>query len=168
VDDVCAMRVRPWLPSLADVSPKFLRRPRQEELPPEPEERPEVRQYRYLLRTAPFPVLEDLHRRALATLDPLIRAQVLGTVQERLLAGSDVTVDDVGPLARLLTLAEVRTPGLVLSALSEMALTRVAGAVLRLPEAAERLDGYDDWDGQDPDPRDSVHRLPAALVTKLA
>jgi hypothetical protein len=127
-----------------------------------------VRQYRYLLRTVPFPELEALHRQALEALDPLIRAQVLGTVQARLLAGNDLTVDDVAPLARLLTLAEVRTPGLVLSVLSDMALTRVAGAVLRLPEAQERQAGYPGWDGQDPDPRDSVRRLPVPPLGKPA
>jgi hypothetical protein len=151
------------------VSPKFLRRARQADPEPEPVERLEVRQYRYLLRTAPFPVLETLHREALSSLDPLVRAQVLVTVQERLLAGGELSVDDVERLAQLLTLAEVRTPGLVLSVLSEMALTRLAGAVLRWPEAQERLAGYQDWNGEDPDPRDSVHRLPAtARVTKLA
>jgi hypothetical protein len=150
------------------VSLKFLRRPRQEEPPAAPVERPEVRQYRYLLRTATFPVLERLHRDALTSVDPLVRAQVLGTVQGRLLAGRDLTVDDVGQLARLLTLAEVRTPGLVVSALTEMALARVAGAVLRLPAARDGLEGYEDWDGQDPDPRDSVRRLPVARLTRTA
>jgi hypothetical protein len=150
------------------VSPRFLRRPRQVETPPAPVERAEARQYRYLLSTAPFPVLDKLHREALATLDPVVRAQVLGTVQERLLTGQDLTVDSVGPLARLLTLAEVRTPGLVVSVLADLSLARLSGAVLRLPAAAKWLSGYDHWDGVDPDPRESVRRLPAARLTKLA
>lgn len=162
------IRARGSLPSLTGVSPKFLRRTRRDEPPPTPVERPEVRQYRYLLATAPLSVLDRLHREALTSLDPLVRAQVLGTVQERLLTGRDLTVDDIDQVARLLTVAEVRTAGIVVSALTDMALTRVAGAVIRLADARELLAGYEEWDGVDPDPRESVHRLAAKPLTKLA
>ena len=150
------------------MSLKFLRRPRADEPPPVPVERPEVRQYRFLLRTAPFRDLHAYHRQALASVDPLIRAQVLSTLQERVLAGRALTVDDTNTIALLLTTAEVQTPGVVVSALTDMALARVAGAVLRLPGAVRRLDGYDDWDGADPDPRESAHRLPARRLVQPA
>jgi hypothetical protein len=139
----------------------FKRRPVE---PVAPVERPEVRQYRYLLRTADLGALETLHREALATLDPLIRAHILVTAQDRLLSGRELTVDDVAGLAHLVVAGEVRTPGIVVSALTEAALERLAHRVIGSPDAQPLLHGHEDWDGQDPDPRQSALRVhqPAA------
>jgi hypothetical protein len=123
------------------------RRPPEE---PEPVEPPHLRAYRYLLRTAPPERLDKLHRDALRSLDPAVRAIVLRTVRERLLSGRDVTVDDVRQLARLITAGEVRTPGILLSALGDVAHERLARAVLRQAEETDLLDGYDAWDGAEP------------------
>jgi hypothetical protein len=117
-----------------------------------PVERPQVRQYRYLLRTADVSALESLHREALASLDVLIRAHILRTSQDRTLSGRDLTVDDIGGLARLVCAGEARTPNIILSALTEAALERLAYRVTTLPDAAPLLDGYGSWDGADPEP----------------
>ena len=45
-------------------------------------EDPVVRQYRFLLRTAPSDALEAAHAEALPTLEPHTRAAVLAAVQE--------------------------------------------------------------------------------------
>jgi len=114
------------------------RRSRPEPAPEGAAERPHVAQYRQLLRVATVAELEHLHRGALATLDPFVRANVLRTALDRLPAGGDLTVDDTPQLARLLATAESRTPGIVVSALHVAALDRLATAVLR-DELAQRL-----------------------------
>ena len=141
-------RYRPRLPTVDDVS-IFKRRAVE---PPGPVERPEVRQYRYLLRTADLPSLERLHREALATLDVLIRAHILRTSQDRTLSGRGLTVDDIPGLAHLVCAGELRTPGIIVPALTEAALERLAHRVITLPDAEPLLEGYDGWDGVDPEP----------------
>ena len=108
-----------------------------------------MRRYRYLLRATDGAVLERLHVDALHTLDPLVRATILRTAQERLLSGRDLTVDDVPAIARLVTAGERRTPGILVSALVDIALERLSNAVLRRPEVEELLVGYPAWDGSD-------------------
>lgn len=130
------------------MSPRNPFRRRVEEPPPvEPEH---LRAYRYLLRTAPPEALGRLHRDALRALDPAVRGIVLRTVQERLLTGRELTVDDVRQLARLVTAGEVRTPGILLSGLGEVAHERLARAVLRRAGETDLLEGYDAWDGAEP------------------
>jgi len=118
----------------------FSFRRRTEEPPPEPVERPEVTSYRQLLETAGPELLERVHVAALRALDPLVRAQVLLTAQHRLLSGKDLTVDDIPQLAHLVVAGETRTPGILVSGLSEMALERLATAVTRQPLAAVVLE----------------------------
>ena len=142
-------RFRPSVPTVGGVS-IFKRRVAEPIVGPV--ERPQVRQYRYLLRTADLSSLESLHREALATLDVLIRAHILRTSQDRTLSGRELTVDDVGGLARLLSAHEVRTPGIILSVLTDAALERLAYRVTTLPGAESLLAGYGSWDGVDPEP----------------
>lgn len=137
------------LPTVSRVSITLFKRRRAAE-PEGPTERPDVRKYRYLLRTADLDALEVLHREALAGLDPLIRGHILRTAQERLLSGGDLTVDDVAGLARLVSVGERRTPGILISALNEAALERLAHFVVGRPTAAAPLAGYDAWDGAEP------------------
>src|SRR6476469_6162157 len=129
----------------------FLRKQPEE---PAPVERHELRQYRYLLRTAPPEALD-----ALLVLDPAVRAIILRTAQERLQTGRDLTVDDIHRLARLMTVAEIRTPGVLVSGLVDIAHERLARAVLRQATQTDLLDGYDTWDGVDPDLATSARRL---------
>ncbi|WP_344137489.1 hypothetical protein [Pedococcus bigeumensis] len=117
--------------------------------PAGPVERPQVRQYRFLLRSSDLPALERLHAEALATLDVLIRAHILRTTQDRLLSGRELTVDDIEGLAHLLCTGESQTPGIVVSALTEAALERLAFRVTTLPGAEPLLEGYGGWDGVD-------------------
>jgi hypothetical protein len=111
-----------------------------------PVERPEVRRYRFLLWATDAAVMERLHAEALARLDPLTRATILRTAQERLLSGRDLTVDDVRRLARLITIGERRTPGILVSAWPDMALGRLATIVVRLAEVQDLFTGYAAWD----------------------
>jgi hypothetical protein len=129
--------------------------------PAGPVERPDVRQYRYLLRTADLDALEILHREALAALDPLIRAHILRTAQDRLLSGRELTVDDIRGLAHLVATGEVRTPGILVSALTDAALERLAHFVVGRPSALPLLEDYGAWDGSDPDPRQAGNRRTA-------
>ena len=144
------------VPTVGQVSiTLFKRRP---DAPVAPVERPDVRQYRYLLRTADLGALEILHRAALATLDPLIRAHILRTAQDRLLSGRELTVDDIAGLAHLVAAGETRTPGIIVSALTDAALERLARRVVSRPSAIPLLQGHEDWDGQDLDARQAFAR----------
>lgn len=127
-------------------------------------ERADVREYRYVLATAEFATLNRLHRQALLILDPLVRANILRTAQQRLLSGRDLTVDDPVQLAHLITVGEVRTPGILRAGLSEPALLRLAHAVVRGAVAEGVLGGYDGWDGRDPDQQESATRLTRHLL----
>ena len=111
-----------------------------------------VRQYRYLLRTAPSQVLEALHGAALADLSDEDRETVLRGVQDGLVAGARLASSDVTKIAHLLTLGERRTPGAFLRACGPGALQALARAVTESEAAAGLLDGYDAWDGADLEP----------------
>jgi hypothetical protein len=132
--------------------------------PAGPVERPQVRQYRYLLRTADLRPLEAVHRDALASLDVLIRAHILRTSQDRTLSGRELTVDDVAGLAHLLCAGEVQTPGIIVSALTEAALERLAHRVITHPDAEPLLEGYGGWDGVDPAPLRQVTSPTSSVI----
>lgn len=120
-------------------------------------DRPEdqtVRQYRYLLRTAPSDALEAAHVDALSAIGRLYRDDVLRTVQTELVAGAHLHADDVGPLAHLVTLGERRTPGVLTSSIPEPALSALAQAVIDSEPAFGLFGGYASWDGVDPAPAD--------------
>ena len=130
---------------------KPLRRTKQ----PPPSDRLEdqaVRQYRYLLRTAPQDALEAAHVDALSTIGPGHRETVLRTVQTELVAGAQLEVDDVRPLARLVTLGERRSPGVLTSSIPAAALSQLAQAVIDSEPAFGLFAGYASWDGVDPQP----------------
>ena len=129
-----------------------------------PVERPQVRQYRYLLGTADLDALVGVHREALASLDVLIRAHILRTSQDRTLNGRELTVDDIAGLAELLCTAEVQAPGIIAGALTEAALERLAHRVTTHPDAEPLLEGYGGWDGADPEPRLPSHAHTAPVV----
>jgi hypothetical protein len=131
-----------------------------------PVERPQVRQYRYLLGTADLDALQGVHREALASLDVLIRAHILRTSQDRTLNGRELTVDDVAGLAELLCTAEVQAPGIIVGALTEAALERLAHRVTTHPDAEPLLAGYGGWDGADPEPRLPSHAHAARVVSQ--
>lgn len=116
------------------------------------EEDPVVRQYRYLLRTAPGDALEHAHLEALGVLSPQDRAAVLRTVQEQLVAGLRLEPDDVPALARLVVLGERRSPGALLRHCPAEPLRRLADAALVSEAAFGLLSGYAAWDGLDPEP----------------
>ena len=107
-------------------------------------DRPEdqtVRQYRYLLRTAPSDALEAAHVDALSAIGRLYRDDVLRTVQTELVAGAHINAADVGPLAHMVTLWEP-------------ALSALAQAVIDSEPAFGLFGGYASWDGVDPAPAD--------------
>ncbi|NYG06609.1 hypothetical protein BJ986_001096 [Phycicoccus badiiscoriae] len=111
-----------------------------------------VRQYRYLLRTAPLDALEAAHVEALSALGSLHRETVLRTVQDELVAGAHLHEDDVGPLAHLITLGERRSPGVLTSSIPHPALSGLARAVILSEPAFGLFSGYASWDGIDPEP----------------
>lgn len=113
-----------------------------------------VRQYRFLLRTAPTDALEAAHAEALPRLSALERADLLRTVQETLMAGQRLTSDDHAALGHLMTLGERRTPGVLLSAYPAAALQCLAEELLTTDAVFGLLAGYAEWDGVDPEPKD--------------
>jgi hypothetical protein len=116
------------------------------------DEDPVVRQYRYLLRTAPADALIAVNAEALGALDGVDRRAVLTTVQEQMVAGGRLTESAVPAIARLVSLGERRQPGALLHHLEAGTLLRLAQAALDAEAAFGLLNGYADWDGKDPEP----------------
>lgn len=108
-------------------------------------EDPVVRQYRFLLRTAPSDALEAAHAEALPTLEPDTRAAVLATVQHRLVAGLRLGPDDITPLG------ERRAPGHVVGGLDSATLLRLSEAVIATEASFGLFTGYAAWDGTEPE-----------------
>lgn len=127
---------------------RFLRRHGRED--PAPAEDPVVRQYRFLLRTAPLDALEASHAQALARLDPMVRAALLRTAQEQLGAGFGLDLEDTEQTARLVAQGERRSPGALISAYEPAILQRLAKCVISSAAVADVLEGYDEWDGAEP------------------
>lgn len=111
-----------------------------------------VRQYRFLLRTAPQDALEAAHADALSAIGPKHRETVLRIVQTELVAGAHLHVDDVVRLAHLMALGERRSPGVLTSSIPGPALSELAQAVIDSEPAFGLFGGYASWDGVDPEP----------------
>jgi hypothetical protein len=109
-----------------------------------------VRQYRYLLRTAPLDALESAHHEALEGLSEDVRSRVLAAVQDGLVAGQRLGAGDVKALARLVTLGERRNPRGFLDACDPATLQALAGAVNVAEASFGLFAGYAAWDGVDP------------------
>ena len=111
-----------------------------------------MRQYRFLLRTAPLDALEAAHAEALPTLDRHQRAVLLHTAQDELVAGWRLDPDESARLAHLLTLGERRVPGAVLRACDPAVLQALAQAVIETEAVFGLFGGYAAWDGSEPLP----------------
>jgi hypothetical protein len=109
-----------------------------------------VREYRHLLRTASTDWAETAHRHALTTLGPTVRSQVHGEVRRLLLTGYRFGPDDVHAVARVLVLAERRSPRTLLDGLPTGLLRRLAAAVVGSPTGRMLRAGMDVWDGVEP------------------
>jgi hypothetical protein len=121
---------------------------------PEVTEDPAVRQYRYLLRTAPVDALEAAHREAIPLLTQSDQAALLATLRSSLLVGDHLTTGDHARLAHLVVVGERRVPGQVLKALPSVMLLDLAAKVLDSEASFGLLSGYAGWDGHDPAPTD--------------
>ena len=113
-----------------------------------------VRQYRYLLRTAPLDALQAAHHEALGQLEEPQRALVLAAVRDGLVAGQRLTTGDTSAIARLVSIGERRDPRAFLDACAPSALHALAEGVLQAEAAFGLFAGYAAWDGSDPAPRD--------------
>ena len=119
----------------------------------EPGAEPEVlREYRHLLRTASSDWQETAHRHALWALGPPLRDRLLAELQRLLLAGTRLGRDDVHALARLVVLAERRSPRILLDGMPRDLRDQLAHAVVGSPTGRLLRAGIDVWDGRDPSP----------------
>ena len=113
-----------------------------------------VRQYRFLLRTAPADAVEAAHVEALPRLAPAERQAVLTAVQRGLVAGQRLGADDIAPLGHLIVLGERRTPNAFLAACEHATLVTLSQAVIDSDTCFGLFGRYADWDGLDPEPED--------------
>jgi hypothetical protein len=113
-----------------------------------------VRQYRYLLRTAPADALEAAHVDAIPVLSQAHQESLLETVQRSLLVGGHLTTSHHAKIAHLVTAGEQRAPGQLLQALPAEVLKSLAAAVLDSEASFGLLGGYASWDGAEPQPAD--------------
>ena len=109
-----------------------------------------VRQYRYLLRTAPADAMEHAHVEAIESLDENSRAALLRAVQSGLVAGLRLSTQDVHQMAHLITLGERRRPGAFLGACEARSLRALADGVVLAEASFALFGGYADWDGAEP------------------
>ena len=109
-----------------------------------------MRQYRFLLRTAPLDALEEGHVEVLGLLSQTRRALVLRAVQDGLVAGLRLTPHQVRPLAHLLVRGERRRPGDFLRACEPAVLGELADGVIVSEAMFGRFGGYAGWDGLEP------------------
>ena len=84
------------------------------------------------------------------------REVVLATVQVVLLAGQRLSSADHVAIARLLSLGERRTPGVMVRALPTPALLSLARAAVESRTAVDLFSGYAEWDGAEPDGLDDA------------
>jgi hypothetical protein len=115
-----------------------------------------VRQYRYLLRSAPSDALEAAHIQALSRLSEQARAGLLRTVQDVLVTGTRLTLADHQAIGHLMTLGELRSPGVLLAAYPPDALHALAIEVIGAEAVFGLFGGYAAWDGRDPEPVEEV------------
>jgi hypothetical protein len=118
--------------------------------PADTAEDPLVRQYRYLLRTAPVDALESAHTEAIALLSAGHRESLLETVRSSLLVGDHLTPSAHAKIAHLVTDGERRAPGQLLRALPAETLQNLAAGVLESESSFGLLGGYAGWDGAEP------------------
>jgi hypothetical protein len=114
-----------------------------------------VRQYRFLLRTAPLDALQAAHHEALDHLTEGARTHVLTAVQEGLVAGQRLGPGDTAAMARLVSIGERRNPRGFLDSCEPTALRSLALAVNQSEAMFGRFAGYAAWDGVDPEPADA-------------
>ncbi|SDP47695.1 hypothetical protein SAMN04489867_2592 [Pedococcus dokdonensis] len=119
-----------------------------------PAEDQAVRQYRFLLRTAPLDALQAAHHEALDRLDEAQRARVLDAVRDGLVAGQRLTAGNTAAIARLVSIGERRDPRAFLDACDPIVLRALADAVNSADAAFGLFAGYAAWDGSDPAGRD--------------
>lgn len=127
-----------------------------------------MRQYRFLLRTAPLDAMEEAHVEVLARLTSARRATILRAVQEGLVTGLRSSPDDVRRVAHLLVLGERRSPGAFLSTCPHSVLVDLAQEVIVAEASFGRFGGYAGWDGSEPRPRPDVDDSPFAQPWHVA
>lgn len=113
-----------------------------------------VRQYRFLLRTAPMDALQAAHHEALDRLPADDRASLLRAVQDGLVAGQRLGPGDTAAMARLVSIGERRTPRGFLDACEPTPLHSLAERVIQSEAVFGLFSGYAAWDGVDPAPAD--------------
>ena len=111
-----------------------------------------VRQYRFLLRTAPSDAIEAAHAEALQVMSRSRRRAVLDAVRDGLVTGLRLAADDVPHLAHLIPVGEGRAPGAFLCRCDPAALEDLAERVILAEASFGLFSAYAAWDGSEPDP----------------
>jgi hypothetical protein len=154
--------MRPYLEQMSRFTRRD-RRARTASSPGDDLEDPVVRQYRFLLRTAPSDALEAAHSESLPTLRDADRTAVLTAVQAGLLVGQRLGPDAVTQIAHLVVNGERRAPGAFLRSCPSVTLRRLARAVVDSGASFGLFGGYADWDGADPQPPDDSQWMDAGF-----
>lgn len=110
-----------------------------------------VRQYRYLLTTAPLDVCEGVHVEVVAGMSETDRGAMLRAVAQAFGTGRHVGADETTKLAHLVAAGAHRSPDGWIGSLDAGLARRVAEAALDAEGSFGRLNGYADWDGASPD-----------------
>lgn len=113
-----------------------------------------VRQYRYLLATAPVDALEGIHVEMLDAMSGAQRGLVLQALGDAFGTGRHLGADEVRKIAHLIATGAARHPRAWLEGLPPAVARELAEDALNSEAAFGRLNGYVDWDGTSAEPTD--------------
>jgi hypothetical protein len=132
-----------------------------------------VRQYRYLLTTAPVDALEGIHVEVLDAMSDAEKRAVLKGVADAFATGGHVDAGDLRKVAHLVAAGAHRHPRAWIENLDPQFARHLAQAALDAEASYGRLNGYAYWEGISPesveaagpndgfDPRANRYRLDA-------
>lgn len=110
-----------------------------------------VRQYRYLLTTAPVDALEGLHAEVLGVMSDAQRRALLKGLSDAFATGGHVQADELRKVAHLVAVGAHRHPRAWIESLEPRFARHLAQAALEAEASYGRLNGYAYWDGTSPE-----------------
>ena len=111
-----------------------------------------VRQYRYLLTTAPVDALEGIHVEVLDSLPEADRGRLLRALTDAFATGRHVDGGETAKVAHLVAVGAHRSPRAWLESLGATFARRLAAGVLDTEASFGCFNGYAAWDGESPEP----------------
>lgn len=111
-----------------------------------------MRQYRYLLTTAPVDALEGIHIEVLDAMSEADRRAVLKGLSDAFATGGHVDPGELRKVAHLVAAGAHRRSRAWIESLHPQFARQLAQGALDAQASYGRLNGYAHWDGKSPEP----------------